>query len=75
MANSRSAEARSGVAYLAIGDQTHALESLELAAQKAANHELDEGFIILLALQANVTNDPVLKQPEFVSALARVRGN
>src|SRR5688572_31689280 len=61
MANSRSAEARSGVAYLAIGDQTHALESLELAAQKAANHELDEGFIILLALQANVTNDPVLK--------------
>ena len=63
------------MAYLAIGDQTHALESLELAAQKAANHELDEGFIILLALKSNVTNDPVLKQPEFVSALARVRGN
>jgi DNA-binding winged helix-turn-helix (wHTH) protein/tetratricopeptide (TPR) repeat protein len=63
------------MAYLAIGDQTHALESLELAAQKAANHALDEGFIILLALKSNVTNDPVLKQPEFVSALARIRGN
>jgi len=63
------------MAYLAIGDETRALESLELAAQKAANHELDEGFIILLALKSNVTNDPVLKQLEFVNALARVRGN
>jgi adenylate cyclase len=63
------------MAYLAIDDQTRALESLELAAQKAANHEPDEGFYILLALKSNVTNDPVLKQPEFVSALARVRGN
>ena len=63
------------MAYLAIGDQTRALESLELAAQKAANHEPDEGFYILLALKANVTNDPVLKQPEFVSALARIRGD
>jgi TolB-like protein/predicted Zn-dependent protease len=63
------------MAYLAMGDETHALESLELAAQKAASHELDEGFIILLALKSNVTNDPVLKQPEFVSALARIRGN
>ena len=63
------------MAYLAKGDQTHALESLELAARKAANHEPDEGFLILLALKSNVTNDPVLKQPDFVSALARVRGN
>jgi hypothetical protein len=63
------------MAYLAIKDHTRALESLELAAQKAANHEPDEGFIILLALKSNVTNDPVLEQPEFVSALARVRGN
>jgi tetratricopeptide (TPR) repeat protein len=63
------------MAYLAIGDQTRALESLELAAQKAANHELDEGFYILLALKSNVTNDPVLEQPAFVRALAHVRGN
>jgi hypothetical protein len=54
---------------------TRALESLKLAARKAANHEHDEGFIILLALKSNVTNDPVLKQPEFVSALARIRDN
>ena len=62
------------MAYLAIGDHTRALESLELAAQKAANHEPDEGLIILLALKSNVTNDSVLKTPEFVSALARVHG-
>lgn len=63
------------MAYLAVGDETQALESLERAARKAVNHEPDEGFIILLALKANVTNDPVLRQPAFVSALARIRGN
>jgi TolB-like protein/DNA-binding winged helix-turn-helix (wHTH) protein len=63
------------MAYLAKGDQASALESLELAAQKAANHEPDEGLIILLALKSNVTNDPVLRQREFVNALALVRGN
>jgi tetratricopeptide (TPR) repeat protein len=63
------------MAYLAIDDETHALASLELAARKAANHELDEGLIILLALKANVTNDPVLTQPKFVSTLAGIRGN
>jgi TolB-like protein/Flp pilus assembly protein TadD len=63
------------MAYLAIGEQALALESLELAARKAANHELDEGFLILLALKSNVTNDRVLEQPKFASALARIRGN
>jgi hypothetical protein len=63
------------MAYLAVGDETQALESLERAARKAVNHEPDEGFIILLALKANVTNDPVLRQPAFVSALARIRGD
>jgi tetratricopeptide (TPR) repeat protein len=31
-------------AYLAIGDERRALEALERAARKAANHEPDEGF-------------------------------
>ena len=63
------------MAYLAIGDQTHALESLEVAARKPAKHELDEGFLILLALKSNVTNDPVLRQPDFVAVLNRIRGD
>ena len=63
------------MAYLAVGDQARALERIEVAAARAANHEPDESVNALLALQANVTNDPVLRQPEFVAALARIRGD
>lgn len=63
------------MAYLATGDQARALEWLEIAAQRAANHEVDEENNVLVALTTNVTNDPVLRQPEFVAALARVRGD
>jgi TolB-like protein len=63
------------MAYLAIGDQQRALEWLETAARKAADHEPDEGFFQLINLRMNVTNDPVLKQPEFVAVLDRIRGD
>lgn len=63
------------MAYLAIDDQARALESLEVAAARSASHEIDEGIANLLALKSNVTNDPVLRRPEFVAALNRVRGD
>jgi tetratricopeptide (TPR) repeat protein len=62
------------MAHLAVGDERRALESLESAADKAAAHELDEGFFNLMALRANVTNDDVLRQPAFAAVLARVAG-
>ena len=36
---------------------------------------LDEGLFQLMLLRANVTNDLVLRRPEFVSALDRIRGD
>jgi adenylate cyclase len=62
------------LAQLAIGEQARALEQLELAAEKAAAHELDEGFFSLMALRANVTNDDVLRQRDFAAVLARITG-
>jgi TolB-like protein len=63
------------MAYLAIGDHEQALKWLEAGAEKAAKHEPDPGFIGLMFLKMNVTNDPVLRQPEFTSVLDRVRGD
>jgi TolB-like protein len=64
------------MAYLAIGDEAHALEQLEIAAAKAARHEQDEGIYNLYNLKMNVTNDTrVLTKPEFVSVLARIQGD
>jgi len=63
------------VAYLAIGDHEQALHWLGVAAEKAEMHEPDAGWVGLLNLKMNVTNDPVLKQPEFVAALERIRGD
>jgi len=63
------------LAYLAIGDRARAIESLESVAQKASDHEPDEGFVNLLVLKMNVTNDPVLRLAEFVDVLSRIRGD
>jgi TolB-like protein/Tfp pilus assembly protein PilF len=63
------------MAYLAIGDNEQALKWLEAGAEKAAKHEPDPGFINLMNLKMNVTNDPILRQPEFVAVLERLRGD
>jgi TolB-like protein len=62
------------MASLAVGDDAGALEWLETAADKAAAHELDEGFFNLMALRANVTDDDVLRQPNFADVLGRIKG-
>jgi TolB-like protein len=63
------------MAYLAIGDEKQALGWLEKGAEKAANHEPDEGLYNLMNLRMNVTDDPVLKKPEFVRVLSRIKGD
>jgi TolB-like protein/Flp pilus assembly protein TadD len=63
------------MAHLAIGDHEQALKWLAVAADAAKNHEPDPGFIQLVNLKTNVTNDPVLRRPEFVAALERIRGD
>ncbi len=62
------------MAALASGDRERALALLDEAADKAASHELDEGFFNLMALRANVTNDDVLLEREFAAALSRIKG-
>jgi pentatricopeptide repeat protein len=63
------------MANLAIGDRRRAAEWLEQAAEKASAHELDEGFFNLMALRSNVTNDDVLREPEFADVLRRIQGD
>lgn len=63
------------MAYLAVGDIEQTLIWLEVGAAMAAKHEPDPGFYHLMNLKMNVTNDPVLKQPEFVDVLDRIRGD
>ena len=63
------------MAYLAIGDEKQALDWLGKAAAKAADHEPDESLFSLMNLRMNITNDPVLKKPEFVRVLSRIKGD
>jgi pentatricopeptide repeat protein len=63
------------MASLAIGDRDRAADWLEQAAAKTAAHELDEGFFNLMALRANVTNDALLREREFVDVLGRIKGD
>jgi TolB-like protein/Tfp pilus assembly protein PilF len=61
--------------YLAIGDEEHALEQLELAATKARNHEPDVAYLNLMNLRMNFLNDPRVTTPRFAEVLARIRGD
>ena len=63
------------MAYLGVGDEKQALDWLEEAARKAANHEPEAGNLALMNLRMNVTDDPVLKKPEFADVLSRIKGD
>ena len=63
------------MAYLAIGDEEKALEQLELGAERARDKVLDPGFFQLMNIRMNVTNDPVLEQPEFVAVRGELTGD
>ena len=63
------------LAYVAVRDETRALEWLEAAAKSARNHEVDAAFFNLMTIKMNVYNDPLLEQPEFVDVRSRIRGD
>jgi TolB-like protein len=76
----RAAEADVGLgtwamAYLARGDEDEALRFLEAAAEKARNHEPDQGYIQLMNLKMNFLADPRLEEPRFAEVLSRIRGD
>jgi len=61
--------------YLAIGDEAEALQWLERVAEKARNHEPDQGYLNVMNLKMNFLADPTLEQPEFIDVLIRIRGD
>jgi TolB-like protein/Tfp pilus assembly protein PilF len=63
------------MAAAAVGDYDETLRWLDIAAAKARNHEVDEGFIALNNLRMNITADPKLEQPRIKAALDRIRGD
>jgi len=63
------------MAAAAVGDYDEMVRWLDVAAEKARKHEVDEGFIALNNLRMNITADPKLEQPRVRAALDRVRGD
>jgi tetratricopeptide (TPR) repeat protein len=63
------------LAYLAVGDEAHALDELELAAAKTRNHESDVSGVTLMNLRMNFLNDPLISTPRFSEVLERIRGD
>jgi Flp pilus assembly protein TadD len=61
-------------AYLAIGDEAAALESLRQGAEKARNKVPDAGIFTLMNLRMNATADPVPERPEFVAVRRQLTG-
>jgi tetratricopeptide (TPR) repeat protein len=53
------------LAYLAIGDDESAYESLTRAVEKTERFEPDEGFFNLMIIKHNVQENPVLDEPRF----------
>ena len=63
------------LAYLAIGDEEEALKRLEALAEKARNHEPDQGYINIMNLKMNFLADPRIEEPRFAEVLSRIRGD
>jgi TolB-like protein len=61
--------------HLAIGNEAEALRQLEIAAEKARNHEPDQGYIMLMNLRMNFLADPRLDEPPFATILSLIRGD
>lgn len=59
-------------AYLAIGDEDRAYESLNRAVVRAENHEADSAFYNLLFIKLNITANVALEQPRFVALRGRI---
>jgi TolB-like protein/Flp pilus assembly protein TadD len=63
------------LAYLAIDDEEQALRWLEAVAEKARNHEPDQGYLNVMNLKMNFLADPRIEEPRFAEVLSRIRGD
>jgi tetratricopeptide (TPR) repeat protein len=63
------------MAYLAAGDEAEALRQLEAAAEKARNHEVDQGYLQLMNMKMNFLAYPRIEEPRFAEVLSRIRGD
>jgi len=59
---------------VALGEHDRALAALGRLAEKAASHRIDAGFINAMNLKLNVMELPVLHEPRYREALARIIG-
>jgi serine/threonine-protein kinase len=62
-------------ANLGVGDEEEALAWIRRGVERAARHEIDAGHLTLMNIKMNITDDPVLKQQEFVDLRNRLRGD
>ena len=62
------------LAYLAIGAEQQALESLDDLLEKIENHEPDAGWFNLMLIKHNITGDPLLEEARFKERRDRIRG-
>ena len=63
------------LAYLAIGAERQALESLDDLLEKIENHQPDTGFFNDMLIKHNISGDPVLEEPRFKERRDRIRGS
>jgi adenylate cyclase len=61
--------------HFALGERDKALDDLDRLAKRAERHQIDAGFINMMNLKLNFTEDPALKEPGIQQALARIRGD
>ncbi len=59
---------------VALGEHDRALAALGRLAEKAASHRIDAGFINAMNLKLNAMELPVLREPRYREALARITG-
>jgi TolB-like protein len=61
--------------YLATGDRERALMWLEMVADEAEKHVIDQGALNVLSLKVNYMNDPALEEPRFAEVFGRIGGS
>ena len=54
------------LSYLAVTEADKSLVWLNTAARKVETQEIDEGFLPLMFIKANMYSDPVLEEPRFI---------
>ncbi len=63
------------LAHLAIDDIPQTVRWLNVVAEKARNHEPDQGYVNSTNLKMNFMADPRVTESPLAEALSRVRGD